>query len=218
MPPITRPDRAAPERCPVAPRCRRREPSRLPRSSNPQHRRYRSRRADLPRRAVHPPSSPPRPAEDGRSRWAPSPIQAWRARWRRAPARRRQSSSAPPPWRCSRRHHLAVPSSIALASPICRPARRRAPAPTSTGANCPASWSPRAAPDRGALGPPAPLSALVPVRNSITRVLIGTAWPRGRTVLHQSRRMHARRRGRVVRRGAEGATAPETLRQKDRGR
>ena len=40
----------------------------------------------------------------------------------------------------------------------------------------------------------------------------------GRTVLHSYRCMHARRRGRVFRRGAEGATAPETLRQKDRGR
>jgi hypothetical protein len=29
--------------------------------------------------------------------------------------------------------------------------------------------------------------------------------------------MHPRRRGRVIERGAEGATAPETLRQKDCG-
>ena len=41
---------------------------------------------------------------------------------------------------------------------------------------------------------------------------------RARSVLHRSRCMHARRRGRASRRGAEGATAPETLRQKDRGR
>src|SRR5947207_4312601 len=37
-------------------------------------------------------------------------------------------------------------------------------------------------------------------------------------VLNLRRCLHARRRGRAERRGAEGATAPETLRQKDRGR
>src|SRR5437764_1423042 len=58
----------------------------------------------------------PSRAADGLSRWAPLPVRAWHARWRRVPAPRRQTSSALPPWRCNRPHRSAARSSIAPAS------------------------------------------------------------------------------------------------------
>ena len=68
------------------------------------------------------------------------------------PRARRQTSSAPPPWRCSRRRRSAARCSIALASLICRPAQRRAPARVSITANYPASSSRPTARDRSFLG------------------------------------------------------------------
>jgi hypothetical protein len=104
----------------------------------------RDRRADRHRRGRVMPSSR---AAIGRSRLAPLPIRVWRARSRKAPALRRRTSSAPPPWHCLRRRRSAARSSIVPASPICQPAQPRAPASTSTTANCPASSSGRTAPD-----------------------------------------------------------------------